>query len=589
MSYPTIWNNFKRTWRHFSSKKRIYFFLLLVLMTLVSFMEAISISSVIPFIAVLSNPEKIYSHPTAQVFIKALGIGSPTELLFPFSVTFCLMILLSSILRMFLFWAQTNVALATSAEFSRSIYLRTLYQPYLIHVSRNSSEVISGVTSKSGSISGSLLTPGLTFLSTLLNALVIVLTLFIIDPLVSIIAFTGFGAYYVLISLVVKKMLIRNSQVISQESISMIKSLQEGLGGIRDVLIDGTQTTYGKIYSESLGKYNRSYASNQLITFSPRFLVEFMGISLICVIAYKLVLEGNGFEAAVPTLAALALGAQRLIPTMQNLFGSWTTMKGGQNSVDDGLNFIEQPYPVHAFQENPDPMSLKKAIYLEGLHFNYIQGSALVIRNLDLILEKGKRYGFVGTTGCGKSTLLDLVMGLLVPTSGRIRIDEEVLTESNYRAWQMNIAHVPQAIYLSDSTLAENIAFGLETSKIDMHRVREAAAKAQIAETIDSLPKKYDTFVGERGIRLSGGQRQRIGIARALYKNAQVIVFDEATSALDNETELAVMEGIEQLADDLTILIVAHRLSTLKRCDKIFRMDKGEVVEEGVYEKMVVG
>ena len=210
-----------------------------------------------------------------------------------------------------------------------------------------------------------------------------------------------------------------------------------------------------------------------------------------------------------------------------------------------------------------------------------------MLKNLNLTLEKGKRYGFVGTTGCGKSTLLDVVMGLLIPTKGYLKIDDNIIDNHNYRSWQVILAHVPQAIYLSDTSLAENIAFGVEVDNIDMQRVKEAAQKAQIAETIEALPQKYDTFVGERGIRLSGGQRQRIGIARALYKNAQVIVFDEATSALDNETELAVMEGIEQLADDLTILIVAHRVSTLKRCDKIFRMDKGEVVEEGVYEEMV--
>jgi ATP-binding cassette subfamily B protein len=209
------------------------------------------------------------------------------------------------------------------------------------------------------------------------------------------------------------------------------------------------------------------------------------------------------------------------------------------------------------------------------------------LKNLNLTLEKGKRYGFVGTTGCGKSTLLDVIMGLLIPTKGHLKIDDTVIDNHNYRSWQVILAHVPQAIYLSDTSLAENIAFGVEVDKIDMDKVREAAQKAQIAETIEALPQKYDTFVGERGIRLSGGQRQRIGIARALYKNAQVIVFDEATSALDNETELAVMEGIEKLADDLTILIVAHRVSTLKRCDKIFRMDKGEVVEEGVYAEMV--
>jgi ATP-binding cassette subfamily B protein len=291
--------------------------------------------------------------------------------------------------------------------------------------------------------------------------------------------------------------------------------------------------------------------------------------------------------SAIPTLAALALGAQRLLPALQNFYFNWTSIRAGQESVEDGLQFLEQPFPEHAHKPNPSPIFFRESIQLENVSFQYTREGAVVLNNLNLHLEKGKRYGFVGTTGCGKSTLLDVIMGLLKPTQGFLKIDQQVITENNYRSWQVIIAHVPQAIYLSDTSLAENIAFGVEVDKIDMKRVREAAEKAQIAETIEALPQKYKTYVGERGIRLSGGQRQRIGIARALYKKAQVIVFDEATSALDNETELAVMEGIENLADDLTILIVAHRVTTLKRCDKIFRMDKGEVIEEGVYAEMV--
>jgi ATP-binding cassette subfamily B protein len=291
--------------------------------------------------------------------------------------------------------------------------------------------------------------------------------------------------------------------------------------------------------------------------------------------------------SAIPTLAALALGAQRLLPALQIFYFNWTTIKAGQQSVEDGLQFLEQPYPEYANKPNPTPILFKESIKLENLSFQYNSEGITVLKNLNLTLEKGKRYGFVGTTGCGKSTLLDLIMGLLKPSNGYLKIDNQVINDKNQRSWQVIMAHVPQAIYLSDTSLAENIAFGVEVDKIDMKRVKEAAEKAQIAETIEALPQKYKTFVGERGIRLSGGQRQRIGIARALYKKAQVIVFDEATSALDNETELAVMEGIENLADDLTILIVAHRVTTLKSCDKIFRMDKGEVVEEGVPDKIL--
>ena len=587
MSKPSIKNNFNRVWRNLTSQRKLYFMLLLGLMIIASFMEAISISAVLPFIGVLSNPEKVFAHPSAQFFIDFLGIKSQEELLLPFTVTFCILIFVGITLRLLLLWAQNRLGYGTSASFSNSIYIRTLYQPYAVHVSRNSSEVISGITNKSIAILNSFITPIMNLVSSTVTILAIILTLFLIDPFVALSAFLGFGFLYAGIILLVKKRLSANSVVLSLVSVQMVKALQEGLGGIRDVLIDGTQETYAAIFNKAQGNYNKSLANNNIVGSSPRLIVEFLGILFICIFAYQLVLKENGFISAIPTLAALALGAQRLLPSLQNFYFNWTALRAGQDSVVDGLEFLEQPFPEHAHKVNPPPITFEKSIKLENLSFKYNQDGAIVLKDLNLTLEKGKRYGFVGTTGCGKSTLLDIIMGLLNPTKGHLKIDDKVIDNHNYRSWQVILAHVPQAIYLSDTSLAENIAFGIEVDKIDMKRVKEAAQKAQIAETIEALPQKYDTFVGERGVRLSGGQRQRIGIARALYKNAKVIVFDEATSALDNETELAVMEGIEQLADDLTILIVAHRVTTLKRCDKIFRMDKGEVIEEGVYAEMV--
>jgi len=556
-------------------------------MTVASFMEAISISALLPYIGVLSNPEKVFNHPSAQFFIDLVGIKTQEELLLPFTIAFCILIFVGIALRLLLLWVQTRLGYVTSATFSSSIYIRTLYQPYSVHVSRNSSEVISGITNKASAILEYLLKPLMNLVASSVTIVAIIITLFTINPLVALVTFLGFGLLYASIILMVKKRLATNSVVLSREYPQMVKALQEGLGGIRDVLIDGTQETYGKIFNKAQSRYNESAANNQIVGNSPRLIVEFLGIIFICIIAYQLVLKGDGFIAAIPTLAALALGAQRLLPALQTFYYNWTSLRGGQQSVEDGLQFLEQPFPEHAHKVNPPPIKFERSIKMENLSFRYNQEGAIVLKNLNLTLEKGKRYGFVGTTGCGKSTLLDVIMGLLIPTKGHLKIDDNIIDNHNYRSWQVILAHVPQAIYLSDTSLAENIAFGVEVDKIDMSKVREAAQKAQIAETIEALPQKYDTFVGERGIRLSGGQRQRIGIARALYKNAQVIVFDEATSALDNETELAVMEGIEKLADDLTILIVAHRVSTLKRCDKIFRMDKGEVIEEGVYEEMV--
>lgn len=587
MSKPSIKNHFSRVWRNLNRPRKMAFVLLLGLMIVSSFMEALSISAVLPFIGVLSDPERIFNHPKATFFIEWLNITSPSELLLPICVGFCGVIFFGITLRVILLYLQNKIGFATSGDFSNSIYLRTLYQPYAIHVTRNSSEVISGVTDKAYAILNFHISPLMNIVASAVTASAIIFTLFLINPMVAISTFFGFGTLYALIILLVKRGLANNSLVLSRESVNMIKALQEGLGGIRDVIIDGSQMVYATIYDKAQNKQNKALANNQIVSNTPRLVVELLGILFIAIIAYTLAVGGGGMETALPTLAALALGAQRLLPALQILYFNWTTLRTGQHSVEDGLQFLEQPFPEYANRGNPASLNFSHNIQLQDVYFKYHEDTPLVLNKLNLLLKKGGRYGFIGTTGCGKSTLLDIIMGLLSPTEGKLMVDGQEISAHNLRSWQLNIAHVPQAIYLSDATLAENIAFGVEPKKIDMLRVKEAAKKAQIAETIEALPEKYDTFVGERGIRLSGGQRQRIGIARALYKNAQVIVFDEATSALDNDTELAVMEGIEQLADDLTIIMVAHRISTLRRCDKIFRMDKGEVIEEGVYEEMV--
>lgn len=345
-----------------------------------------------------------------------MGIKSQEELLLPFTVTFCILIFVGITLRLLLLWAQNRLGYGTSASFSNSIYIRTLYQPYAVHVSRNSSEVISGITNKSIAILNSFITPIMNLVSSTVTILAIILTLFLIDPFVALSAFLGFGFLYAGIILLVKKRLSANSAVLSLVSVQMVKALQEGLGGIRDVLIDGTQETYAAIFNKAQGNYNKSLANNNIVGSSPRLIVEFLGILFICIFAYQLVLKENGFISAIPTLAALALGAQRLLPSLQNFYFNWTALRAGQDSVVDGLEFLEQPFPEHAHKVNPEPITFEKSIKLENLSFKYNQDGAIVLKDLNLTLEKGKRYGFVGTTGCGKSTLLDVIMGLLVPT-----------------------------------------------------------------------------------------------------------------------------------------------------------------------------
>jgi ATP-binding cassette subfamily B protein len=290
---------------------------------------------------------------------------------------------------------------------------------------------------------------------------------------------------------------------------------------------------------------------------------------------------------ALPVLGALALGAQRLLPALQQIFTAWASIAGSYASLADTVSLLEQPLPAELLQPAHLPLGFQEAIRFSRVRFRYTSDGPWVLDGINLIIPKGARVGFVGSTGSGKSTSLDLLMGLLMPTEGELLVDDQPISGSRLKAWQRSIAHVPQSIYLADSTLAENIAFGVPLDKIDMDRVRQSARQAQIADFIESSSEGYQAYVGERGILLSGGQRQRIGIARALYKQAKVLVFDEATSALDNATEQSVMDAIEGLSSDLTILLIAHRLSTIKRCDTIVQLELGKLVAQGSYQQLL--
>ena len=575
-----------RLWSHISKRRRSQFALLLMLMIFASFSEIISIGAVLPFLTVLTAPERIFQLPAAQPFIRAVGMNSASQLLLPFTVIFGFAALSSGGLRLLLMWASTRLSFATGADMSISVYRRTLYQPYSVHVARNSSEIINGISSKTGTVIGTF-SSILSFISATIILLAILITLISVDPVIALTAFAGFGLLYAIIIKITQSRLVVNSQRIAHESTQVIKSLQEGLGGIRDVLIDGTQATYCQIYRNADLPSRRAQGNNLFISSSPRFALEALGMLLISGLAYMLALQPNGIAKAIPVLGALALGAQRLLPMLQVAYGAWSNIKGSEASLHDALELLDQPLPDYADQPPAKPLPFHKQIELNNLSFRYTERTPQVLNTLNLAIYKGSRTGFIGVTGSGKSTLLDIVMGLLQPTEGTLAIDGQSITSDNNRAWQAHIAHVPQAIYLSDSTIEENIAFGIPKGKIDHERVKQAALKAQIADIIETWPKKYKTYVGERGIRLSGGQRQRIGIARALYKQADVIIFDEATSALDNETEQAVMQSIEDLGKDLTILIIAHRLTTLKNCDQIVELGEGGIKRIGTYAEIV--
>lgn len=576
-----------RLWYHISPRRRGQFGLLLILMIVASFAEILSIGAVLPFLTVLTVPSRIFEHQAAQPFIQTLGLTSAEQLLLPLTIIFGLAALMSGAMRLLLLWASTRLSFATGADLGVSIYRRTLYQPYAVHVARNSSEVINGISGKANGVIYSVIVPVLTLISASVMLIAILLALLSVEPVIALAAFGGFGLIYGTIIWITRTRKIINSLRIAHESTQVIKALQEGLGGIRDVLLDGSQATYCQIYRKADLPLRRAQGYNQFIGQSPRYGMEALGMLLISVLAYALAQQTDGIAKAIPVLGALALGAQRLLPVMQQAYAAWSSIQGSQASLQDTLDLLDQPLPEYADQSVVEPLPFLEHISLKQLSFRYSPQTPWVLNKLDLTIARGSRVGFIGVTGSGKSTLLDIVMGLLSPTEGTLEIDGQPIALSNHRAWQSHIAHVPQAIFLADSTIEENIAFGVPKDQIDHERVRQAACQAQIADTIGTWPQQYQTFVGERGIRLSGGQRQRIGIARALYKQADVIIFDEATSALDNETEQAVMQAIEGLSESLTILIIAHRLTTLKNCTQIVELGNGGILRIGGYQELI--
>lgn len=576
-----------RLFFHINSLRRRQFLLLFVLMILASFSEMLSIGAVLPFLSVLTSPQQFFEHSFVQPFIEVLGIKSADQLLLPVTVIFGLATLIAGGMRLMLAWVVTRLAYATGADLTISIYRRTLYQPYSVHIARNSSNVINTMISKVNETINGTIIPAITIISSGILLLFTLTFLLVIETKMMLMAICGFGLIYIFNIKIFSKVLINNSQRIAKENIKVVKLLQEGLGGIRDILLSGTQEFYCKLYSKSDIPLRRAQGTNIFLGQSPRFVVEALAMVLLAFFAYFLALQSGGINQSLPIIGVLVLGAQRILPLIQQAYYSWSSIQSTRASVADTLNFLDQSMPEYAKQLEIKSLPFQKQIELKQISFRYDSNSPWVLKDINITIEKGSQVGFVGSTGSGKSTLIDIVMGLLQPEKGCLAVDAQVVTLDNFRSWQNHIAHVPQSIFLADTSIEENIAFGIPKDQIDFRRVKLSAKKAQIAEFIETLPKKYQTNVGERGVKLSGGQRQRIGIARALYKQADVLIFDEATSALDDGTEREVMQAINNLSDELTIIMIAHRRTTLKNCTQIVELNDGCIRLIGNYQDIV--
>lgn len=546
-------------------------------MGLTAVAEVVSLGSVIPFLTVLADPNAILKIDTVQNLLQWLNISTDQQSLrLTFTIIFSITALVAGLMRFSLIYCSSKVNFGTAHELGKEVFRRTLLQSYSLHISRNSSEIIAGLGKVS--IVAWAIAFGINSLSATIMAAAILSILIYSDPFVSLVVLGWIGLVYGTVSIITRKKLQNNSKTINASSNQKVQTIQEALGSFRDIVLDQSEQLFYEKFRIADKQMRDAEATNAIIGPSPRFGVEAMGMVLIAGVAFFLTQRDGSLATAIPVLGVLVLGAQRLMPLIQQIYRGFVYYLANRASIDDVCRLLKLPIDEER-TANHTPMPFREFIRLEEISFEYHETGPRVLNRVSLEIPKGSKVGFVGETGSGKSTLLDLIMGLLNPTKGTFSIDGVKLDAGNMLDWQKNISHVPQTIFLSDTTFAENIAFGVAKSEIDLERVKFSAKQAMIASFIESSKNGYWGNVGERGIRLSGGQRQRIGIARALYKNAPVLVLDEATSALDSKTEKAVVESILSNCPGVTILMIAHRTSTLDDCDFVVALNAGSITE----------
>jgi ATP-binding cassette subfamily B protein len=426
-------------WLHFSKRRKIQAYFLFILMVVASILEVFSLGMVIPFLGVLSSPQKIFDSSYFQYTVYNFPILASINVQIVITVIFCIVATLAGFTRVLLMWVQTRFSHAIGADFSYAIYKRALFQPYSVHISRNSSEIISGIVNKSNGLLTFIVLPSLVLLSSFLMICFILATIILFNPIVALTTFGGFGLLYFIVMNITKKQLQIDAHRINENSTAVIKALQEGLGGIRDVLLDGTQNEYLKLYSKSDNPLRRSQANVQIISSAPRFIIEAIGLVFIGIIAFKLSAIDDGLLGAIPLLGLIALGAQRLLPLMQQSYLSFVNLRAGAPMLIDVLRLLESKKPENDYHFNKlesDALEFRKCIDIEGISFAYENSDQFVFSNLNISIPKGSRVGIVGKTGCGKSTFCDVLMGLLLPSEGCIKIDGLKLNASNIHLWQ---------------------------------------------------------------------------------------------------------------------------------------------------------
>jgi ATP-binding cassette, subfamily B, bacterial PglK len=586
LSRNTVLKNILKLWRIILPVRRTQLPLVMLIMIATSLLEVMSIGAVIPFLAALLEPSILYNNPKFNPVWKYFNITRPIDIIVPMTWMFCSTAVLSTLSRVMLIYVSNKYSFAVSHDISAKIFQATIRQPYLTHTSRNSSDAVNEVTNKANIVTFDIIMPILHLISSSFLVALISFGLFTLNPFVSIISLVVFGTMYALIAFLTKWQMRSISTTNTYETASILKTINESLGAIRDVILDQSYAVYERTFNKHDQALKNSYSKYNLITSCPKPIFESIGMVSIAIVGLVFLTEqGGGSSGAIPMLGAFALAAQRILPAMQQMYVSYSSINIGKQALEDIINTLEKLNIIIEMKKTGDLLQpFSKSIIFKDVNFTYPNSERKILSSVNFEIHSGDRVGIIGTTGSGKSTLVDLLMGLLTPNSGEIRIDGKELVSNNIRSWQRNIAHVPQSIFLVDGSISDNIALSLVAEGIDSERLINALKVSNLSHFIDR--RFAGENVGERGAKLSGGERQRVGIARAIYKNSNVLVFDEATSALDTNTERQIIENIYEFNKSITIIMIAHRVSTLKQCNKIIHVDANGKVIQGTYREI---
>jgi ATP-binding cassette, subfamily B, bacterial PglK len=564
--------------------------LLLFLILIMAMLDVLGIASILPFVSVLANPSLI---ETNQVLIytyqltKGFGVSNSKEFIFFLGVLVFFFLIISLTFRAFTSYVQIRFALMREYSISKRLIEGYLYQPYIWFLNKHSADLGKNVLSEVGVIINLTILPMINFIAHSVVSIALLILLIVIDPTLALSVGMILGVCYISFFLFIKNKLSQTGSLRLSANTKRFATLVDAFGAFKEIKLGGLEDVYINRFTQSAKDYATNLSFAQVISQLPRYFVEGVAFGGMIIISIVLISRGDVFENIAPVIALYAFAGYRLIPSLQNIYYNLVNLRHSKLSLDSLYRDLKSLKIPEQKESATATLFLKKNITLNHIYFSYPNSQKEVLTDISLTIPAFSKVAFVGTTGSGKTTMVDIILGLLEPSRGSLNVDGILINESNKRSWQKNIGYVPQQIYLADTSVASNIAFGLEIENINQELLEKAAKISNIHEfIINELPEGYNTIVGERGIRLSGGQRQRIGIARAIYHKPQILILDEATSSLDNITEQTVINSINNLENKITIIQIAHRISTVKNCDNIFFLKKGQLIGQGTYDEL---